>query len=109
MTFSEKFKEIIKELKSINPNDDFKHEELLDKEINIVTEDMNETINYLKTNCTAEEYVWLSEIFIDIVEKSPSREFIDELYNLAKKYPEETKEYNIMSFIKEADNYISDY
>lgn len=106
MNFKEKFKSVIKELESLEINDDFKHEELLKKEIQIVTEDIDETIKYLKSECTKEEFTWLSEIFREIVEICPSREFVDELYNLAKKYPEETKKYNVMSFIEEAEQYL---
>ena len=106
MNFKEKFKNIIKELDSLEINNDFKHEELWKKEVQVVTEDINETINYLKTECTKDEFVWLSEIFSDVMQVVPSKEFIDELYVMAKKYPDVTKEYNIMSFIDEASQYL---
>lgn len=108
MSFKEKFKNIIQELNAIDINDDFKREELWKKEIKIVTEDINETIKYLKNECTSEEFVLLSEIFREIIEICPSKEFVDELYNLAKKYPEDTKKYNVMNFIEEVDNYLKD-
>ncbi len=108
MKFSEKFKNIIQELKAIDINDSYKHEQLWKKEVEIVTEDINETIKYLKTDCTADEFSWLSEIFREIVEICPSQVFVDELYKLAEKYPEETKEYNIISFIDEAAGYLKE-
>ncbi len=108
MNFKEKFKNVIKELEDINVNDDYRHEELWNKELDIVTENINDTIKYLQTECTAAEFSWLSEIFEEIVEICPSQEFVDELYKLSEKYPEETKEYNIMSFIDEAARYLNE-
>ena len=108
MSFKEEFKKVIQELNSMDNNDDFKHEELWKKEVKIITENMDETIKYLKTDCTADEFSWLSEIFREIVETCPSKEFVDELYKLAEKYPEETKKYNIISFIDEAAGYLEE-
>ena len=108
MSFKEEFKKVIQELNSMDNNDDFKHEELWKKEVKIITENMDETIKYLKTDCTADEFSWLSEIFREIVETCPSKEFVDELYKLAEKYPEETKKSNIISFIDEAAGYLEE-
>ncbi len=102
MNFKEEFKKVIKEISELDINNDFEHEKLCKKELEIVTKDINVTINYLKTECTADEFSWLSEIFREIVEICPSQEFVDELYELSEKYPEETKEYNILNFIDEA-------
>ena len=106
MSFKEEFKNSIGELKKIDSNDNYKHEELWKNELDIVTKNINETIEYLQAECTEDEFSWLSEIFVKIVEKCPSKEFIDVLYKLAEKYPEETKKYNIMSFIEEAAKYL---
>lgn len=108
MNFKEKFKNVICELEKMDINDDYKHETLWEKELNIVTENIDDTIRYLQTECTASEFSWLSEIFIEIVKKCPSKEFVEELYKLAQKYPEETKKYNIMDFIEEAADYLKD-
>ena len=62
----------------------------------------------MKTECTADEFSWLSEIFREIVEICPSQEFVDELYKLAEKYPEETEKYNVISFINEAAGYLEE-
>ncbi|MBR6133835.1 MAG: hypothetical protein IKQ29_03875 [Bacilli bacterium] len=108
MNFKERFKNVIQELEDINVNDDYRHEELWNKELEIVTENINDTIKYLQTECTAHEFTWLSEIFREIVERCPSKEFVNELYKLSEKYPDETKEYNIMSFIDEAAGYLEE-
>ena len=38
-----------------------------------------------------------------IAEKTHSKEFVLALYKTADKYPEETKKYNILDFIKSAE------
>ena len=108
MKFKEEFKKVIKEISELDINNDFEHEKLCKKELEIVTKDINVTINYLKTECTANEFSWLSEIFREIVEICPSQEFVDELYKLAEKYPEETEKYNVMNFINEAAGYLEE-
>lgn len=105
MSIGEKYRKLLtirKEIVEI----DFDNDQVIKDMINLMTNNIEDTINYLKTDCSAEEFSWLSEIFREIVEICPSREFIDELYNLAKKYPEETKKYNVMSFIKEAEQFL---
>lgn len=74
------------------------------KLVDIITQDFSSSINYLKNECTADEFSWLSEVFNEIVEKEPSMEFINALKHLEKKYPEETETYNLHSFIEEAEN-----
>lgn len=71
--------------------------------IKLITEDINKSIEFLDNDCTAEQFSWLSEVFDEIAEATRSKEFIEALKRLAEKYPEETKTYNIMSFIESAE------
>lgn len=80
------------------------HSDLVD----IVCEDMNSTIQYLLTSCTADEFSWLSEVFDDVVARNPRRDFIEALRFLASKYPEETTTYNIATFIDSAEALVSE-
>ena len=64
-------------------------------EIEILSRNIDNTIAYLETDCTADEFSWLSEVFDDVAKKTQSRAFVDCLYRVAKKYPEECKKYNI--------------
>lgn len=59
-------------------------------------------MEFLKYECTANEYIYLSEIIEDIAAESESPELIQTYADLAKKYPEETKDYNMWSFINSA-------
>ena len=73
------------------------------REVELLTADMNETLLYLDNECTADEFSWISEVVEDVAEITQSKRFIDALRRLAEKYPEETKEYNIISFIDSAE------
>ena len=61
-------------------------------------------IEYIKTEMTADEYIVLSAISDEIADMRPSMEFIEAYKSLALKYPEETKNYQIDNFIRDAEN-----
>ena len=83
-------------------------EPVIMKMIKLMTEDMTKTIDFLDHECTGDQFAWLSEIFEEIAEASQSHEFIAALRRAAKRYPEETKQFNIISFIDDAETYITD-
>ena len=78
------------------------HDEL----IRILTEDIKSTVEFLEKECTADEFSWLSEIFIEIIDVTQSQDFIKVLYELSEKYPEETEDYNILYFIETAEKHL---
>lgn len=82
---------------------DYGIEQCHQKLIALITEDINMSIEFLDNDCTADQFSWLSEVFDEIAEATQSKEFIEALKRLAEKYPEETKTYNIMSFIESAE------
>jgi hypothetical protein len=47
---------------------------------------MEETIQFLERECTAEKFYWMIEILDDIVERTKSRAFIDCLYKSAERH-----------------------
>ena len=63
----------------------------------------NGFIEYMKTEMTADEYIVLSAISDKIADMCPSLEFIEAYKGLALKYPEETKNYQIDNFIRDAE------
>ena len=78
-------------------------EECWKKEIEILTEDIPSTIEYLQNDCTADEYSWISEVLDDIVELVPSRELVQCFKILMAKFPEECVKYNIAGSIESAE------
>ena len=83
-------------------------EQCRNKEIALLTADMNETLRYLEDECTGDDFGWISEVFDDVAEITQSRRFIEALRKLAIKYPKETKDYNIIPFIDSAEACIWD-
>lgn len=96
------YKEIIQKRAEINSEWYTEIEKIWDKMVILFSNDIEKTILFIKTDCTADEFVWLSEIFEEIAEKTKSKEFINCLYETSKKFPDETEQYNIISFIDDA-------
>jgi hypothetical protein len=78
------------------------------KEIALLTADMDETIRFMDTECTADEYGWISEVFEDVAEITQSRRFLEAIHRLADKYPEETEKDKLLTYIVGAEELIWD-
>jgi hypothetical protein len=98
-----RFKEIIARLNSIDLNDDFTHEKCWKEEIEVLREDVNGTIEYLNSECTEDEFTWISEIIEDLIDATKSKELLECYKSLAVKYPEASATYNIDDFIESAE------
>ena len=104
----QRFKEVIKKRNETHDEYDYGVEMCNKEEIQILSEDIPSTIEYLKNYCTADEFVWISEIIDDLAEKTKSRELIDCYKSLMAKYPEETKEYYIGFCVECAEDFLED-
>jgi hypothetical protein len=98
-----KFREIIKQREETDDEWDYGVEQCWKREIEILSEDIQSTIEFLENECTAEEYVWISEVFDDIIEKKPSKELVACYKALIKKFPEECATYYIDGVVKDAE------
>lgn len=99
-----KFREVIRERSEMSDEWSFGIEQCWKKEIEILSQDIPSTIEYLKNECTADEYVWISEIIDDFAENTQSKEVIEAYKNLMIKYPDEYKKHNVSSSIKFAED-----
>lgn len=97
---------IIEERKNTNDEWDYGVQQCHKRLIALMTEDINESIAFLDNDCTADQFSWLSEVFDEIAETSQSQAFIEALKRTAAKYPDETEQYNLMSFIETAEGAI---
>lgn len=79
-------KEILEERKMLHP-DDPAIQKCWDKLVIELTKDEQETINYFSI-CTEDEINWLSEVFEDIAEVFRSKDFINFLKEIQRKYPD---------------------
>ena len=99
----QKLREAIIERENTDDEYDYGIEQCHQKMLSIIVQDPQGTVSYLRNECTANEFSWLSEIFDDIAIATNSRAIIEALYFLAEKYPDESKTYNIISFIESAE------
>ena len=104
----QRFKEVIKKRNETHDEYDYGVEMCDKEEVQILAEDIPSTIDYLQNQCTADEFVWISEIIDDLAEKTRSRELVECYKNLMNKYPEETKEYHIGFCVECAEDFLED-
>lgn len=78
---------IIAERKSKDIEDDYGIQTCWDKMIHVLSNDIYETVAYLE-NCSEEEIYFISEVFEDISEQLQSKQYIDCLKKLDKKFPD---------------------
>lgn len=97
------FREIIKKRSSIDDEWYTEIEKCWEEMAELFSEDINKTIKFLNV-CTADEFSWISEIIENVAKKTHSKEFVAVLRKTADKYPEETKQYNIVDFIESAES-----
>ena len=103
----DRFREVIKRREYVSEisQDEWDEaiEECWQQEIEILTEDIPSTIEFLNNKCTAKEYSWISEVLEDMVEKVPSKELVQCYKALMTKFPDECIAYNIASCIEAAE------
>ena len=89
-------------------HDDYERDVCWKNETKLLSEDIAATIHFLDTECLGEEFVNISAIFDDIAEATRSKEFIECLWRVADKFPDECKQYNIHKFIRDAELFIDE-
>ena len=80
----------------------------INAEIELFTRNLQETVQFLDNDCTADQLSWMSEVFEEISAKFQSWEFIDALKRAADRFPEECKIYNIRECISFAEGQLND-
>ena len=102
----EEFKRLCEERENVDIYNDWVLDNIWKRLLDLICKDeqtFNGFIDYMKTEMTADEYSTLSEISDEIADMHPSLEFIEAYKGLALKYPEETKNYQIDNFIRDAE------
>ena len=77
-------------------------------EIELFTRNLQETIDFLDNDCTAEQLSWMAEVFEEISAKLQSWDFVDALRRVAEKYPEYSKKYHLSDTIAIAEAQLED-
>lgn len=103
---NEKINKIISELDSTEIDDEVYRKELRSQIESIITENMNESINFLKTNCSSKIFVIISGMLPRIIRNTKNSEFLQEYKKLIDKYPEEKERHFIEKFVGKAEEYL---
>lgn len=82
-------------------------EECWKREIKVLSDDVPGTIVFLKTQCTAAEYSWISEIIEELAAMTQNKELVEVYKSLLSKFPEESEMYNIADSIRFAEGAIA--
>ena len=102
----DEFRKLLSERIQVHPNNDYETDRYWKLETDLLSKDIHETIEFLDSDCTADEFSWISEIFESIVEKTQSKEFIECLWRVAEKFPEECETYHVHASIRFAEEYL---
>ena len=112
MSIKDEYPEIIKQRIKDDGLDDtpdyYETSPTIKAEIELFSRNLQATIDFLDNDCTAEQLVWLSEVFEEISAKLQSWDFIDALQRCADRYTEECKVYNIRECIEYAIGQLND-
>ncbi|MEE8807428.1 MAG: hypothetical protein SOI44_03295 [Lactimicrobium sp.] len=100
------YSQFLEQRKKIEGDIDYDTDPVIGNIVSLMTSDVPATINFLKNECTEEQFIWLSEVFDEIVQKTQSKEMIQVLRQLTEKYPAASKKYNIKFFIDSAADHI---
>lgn len=104
---TEEFRKVIQERIACHSEWTNGIEQCWKKEIEILSEDVPSTIDYLINECTPDEYSWISEIIDDLATKTQSKELIECYKSLMTKFPEECSLYSIKESIEYAEAELS--
>ncbi len=72
----QELREVIAQCNSLDANDDFATEKCWKEMTAILSENVIDTISFFESECTIEEFYWLSSIFEDIIVKTQSTDLI---------------------------------
>lgn len=64
---------------------DYGLEQCWNKEIEILSRDIAQTIDFIENECDDEIFYWISEVFDDVAEFTQSKEFVDAIKRRAEK------------------------
>jgi hypothetical protein len=62
MSIAEKYGQLVERRKQIDGDVDYENEPVILESIALLTDNMQETIDFLDHHCTGEQFVWMSEI-----------------------------------------------
>ena len=100
----EEIDDIVSHRIKLHIEDGFGLQKCWDKEIEILSRNMSETIFFIENECSDEIFCWIGEIFDDVVEITQSKEFLEAIKKRASKIIDEKSRRFIETDIRYAEN-----
>ena len=85
----DEIKEIVKRRLELDTEDYINLEKCWDKETEILSRDIKQTINFIENECDDETFCWIGEVFDDVADITQSKEFITAIKRRAEKIIDE--------------------
>lgn len=102
------FREVIMQRAQIEDESNGENQNGIDscweKEIEILSEDIPSSIEFIRNECTADEFSWISEVIDDVVSRTKSVEFLHCYKEAMDRFPEECRRYNILQSVHAAES-----
>ena len=90
-----------------NP-DDYFEESVWKEEVDAITADLPVAIHFVLSDCTDEEFEWLSEVFDDVMEKTRSIEFLNCIRLRVQRIESSERKAELLEDIKTAEEYVDE-
>ena len=95
----EELRSVLNKRQHLELNDDFALMECWKQEMALLTEDLAGTISFL-SNCTDEEFYWLSEVFDDLMAETQSNDIMNALCKRFERVRDQEKRDSILTDLK---------
>lgn len=102
----EELEKIIKKRVSLEIGDDFALDKCWEEEIQILSEDINKTMNYILNEITDENFYWISEVFEEVIDKTQSEKLLKIFETRNEKVEDENYKKDIYKEIEFAKQYL---
>ena len=106
--FNREYMAIIRRIEKLQDHPVYFEMPAIKSEIELLSRNLQDTVNFLDHDCTGEQLVWMSEVFEEVSANLKSWEFIDALTRAADRFPKACSEYNIRNCIEYAIGVLPD-
>ena len=102
----DEFRAILAKRIALHPEDYIQTEVCWNEEISLLIANIDETVGFIRNECTDDELAWMSEIFDDIAAKVRNTDFIAAIEERLSNIHDDEQRHSIMAGLKYAKPYL---
>lgn len=87
---------------------DYGIEQCWNKELEIITRDLKQTINFIENECDDETFCWIGEVFDEVADRTQSKEFVAAIKRRAAKVVDAEERRSVEVDVRYAEYKIDD-